>query len=279
MLKLAPLPSHRLLAASLCAAALGPRAALALSGVCPDGSIYVVQEERQIPCKDAKAVEPHEVPPIRPEYLPSPYTWQVWNEKNSPNNPYNAIDNARQVRGLQAPAPEASAQAQAANGAADPQASERAGEIGPLPLGLTDGELRDLFQIVSLSQDAVPARISRSTADGQGVFEVALAYSPAFEARVERDGAQLDGRRVLLFTASSKRPEEFFATFTFVQGHLTFQPEHRDPRQLGVLQGRLGSLVAGEAVLGYVVLPSTFDLAAPLDVYWDDRHTTVTFGG
>jgi hypothetical protein len=32
-------------------------------------------------------------------------------------------------------------------------------------------------------------------------------------------------------------------------------------------------------VLGYVVLPSTFDLAAPLDVYWDDRHTTVTFGG
>jgi len=68
------------------------------TGVCPDGSIYIVQDVRQIPCADAKPIDSDEVPPIRPEYLPTPYTWKVWNERNSPNNPYNLIDAARQVR-------------------------------------------------------------------------------------------------------------------------------------------------------------------------------------
>ena len=41
-----------------------PGGAAALTGVCPDGSIYIVQEASQIPCREAKAVELDEVPPI-----------------------------------------------------------------------------------------------------------------------------------------------------------------------------------------------------------------------
>ena len=66
----------------LAGALLAPAAQAAISGVCPDGSIYIVQEEAQIPCSDSKRVEPHEVPPLRPQYLPTPYTWQVWNERH-----------------------------------------------------------------------------------------------------------------------------------------------------------------------------------------------------
>jgi hypothetical protein len=103
-----PLPkAHCARLALLTGAMLGAAAAHAasLTGVCPDGSIYIVQEARQIPCANAKAVAADEVPPIRPDYLPTPYTWKVWNERNNPNNPYNVIDAARQVRGLEAPPP------------------------------------------------------------------------------------------------------------------------------------------------------------------------------
>jgi len=37
---------------------------------------------------------------VRPEYLPSPYTWQVYNELQDPNNPYNLIEAADEVRAL-----------------------------------------------------------------------------------------------------------------------------------------------------------------------------------
>ena len=64
---------------------------------------------------------------------------------------------------------------------------------------------------------------------------------------------------------------------TFLQGHLTFQPDATDTRQLGLLQGRFGPLAAGEVVLGYVSLPPNFVLDRELDLYWDDRHTAVQF--
>ena len=83
--------------------------------------------------------------------------------------------------------------------------------------------------------------------------------------------------RGFLFAARSVAPEEFYASFTFLQEHLTYQPDATDARQLGVLQGRLGALAAGEVVLGYISLPPNFDPAADLDIYWDDRHTTVQF--
>jgi hypothetical protein len=256
---------------------VGPASAHALTGVCPDGSIYIVQNARQIPCADAKAVATHEVPPIRPHYLPTPYTWKVWNERHSPNNAYNVIDSARQVRELEAP-PEAP-------GGAAPQVSAApappATSGGPVTLGLAEQELRDLFQIVELSQERVPARLARETADGKGVFEVAFAYSAGFEALLQESFAARGGvpsGGVLLFSARSVRPEEFYASFTFLQEHLTYQPDATDTRQVGLLQGRFGPLAAGEVVLGYVSLPPHFSLDRELDLYWDDRHIAVEFG-
>ncbi len=250
------------------------------TGVCPDGSIYVVHDVRQIPCADAKPVESHEVPPIRPHYLPQPYTWKVWNERHSPENPYNVIDSARQVRELDAapPAP-GQGEAPAPGGTAAPQAALTPA-AAPVSLGLAEAELRDLFQIVELSQERVPARLARETAGGQGVFEVAFAHSPAFEALLRESFTARGGLpagAVLLFSARSVQAEEFYASFTFLQRHLSYQPDATDARQLGVLQGRLGALGAGEVVLGYVALPANFDPAGELDIYWDDRHLRVTF--
>jgi hypothetical protein len=277
-------PSLRRLAPLLVVSAVlaAEGAAASYTGVCPDGSIYVVQEVRQIPCRDAKAVDPHEVPPIRPEYLPTPYTWKVWNERHSANNPYNVIDAARQVRDLEsAPPVEGGTPAPGSGGASTLPPAQSNATRGPVPLGLADEELRDLFQIVELSQERTPARLARETAGGQGVFEVAFARSTAFEellreAWAGRGGLPTGG--VLLFTARSVQAEEFYASFTFLQEHLSYQPDATDARQLGLLQGRLGPLAAGEVVLGYVSLPPNFDVGRELDLYWDDRHVAVVFG-
>ena len=254
-----------------------------LTGVCPDGSIYIVQEARQIPCANAKAVTTDEVPPIRPHYLPQPYTWKVWNERHDPNNPYNAIDAARQVRELDTPPPAPGAvSAPPPQAGAAPQVAPARPAAGPAPLqlGLSETELRDLFQIVELSQERTPARLTRETAGGQGVFEVSFARSSSFEELLResftaRGGLPTGG--VLLFSARSVSAEQFYASFTFLQEHLSYQPDATDPRQLGVLQGQLGALAAGEVVLGYVSLPPNFDPTRALDIYWDDHHITVTF--
>jgi hypothetical protein len=186
------------------------------------------------------------------------------------------IDSARQVRDLEAPPEAPGAAAPQLSAAPTPPATQGA----PVSLGLAEQELRDLFQIVELSQERVPARLARETAGGQGVFEVAFAYSAGFEALIQesfeaRGGVPSGG--VLLFSARSVRPEEFYASFTFLQGHLTFQPDATDTRQLGLLQGRFGALAAGEVVLGYVSLPPNFSLDREIDLYWDDRHTAVEF--
>ena len=254
--------------------------AAALTGVCPDGSIFIVQHESQIPCKDAKQVEPSEVPPIRPEYLPTPYTWKVYNEAQDPNNPYNLIDAAREVRALREANEARQRQEQQAAQAGATRGTAPADPVQPLDLGVDEGELRDLYQVVELSQAATPASFERETADGRGVFEVRLARSRAFEARLDqawRSRGGLPRSGALVFTALSKRPERFHANLTFVQGHLSFQPDASNARQLGILQGRLGELEGGELVLGYVVLPEAMDLAQPMDVYWNDRRIEVQF--
>lgn len=274
--------------------------AAGVTGVCPDGSIFIVQSEAQIPCARSKRIEPSEVPPLRPEFLPSPYTWQVWQQQQNPNNPYNLIDSARQVRGLQPPpsaVPGAPGTAAAATGvsAAPPAVSsppppDSGGVAGataapaaaPVDLGLTEQDLRDLFLIVELSQSRTAARFQRETADGRGVFQVSLARSQAFEARLReawRSRGGLAGNGVLIFSAVSQQPQRFLANFSFVQGHLSYQPDASDPSQVGILQGRLGELEAGEAVLGYVVLPEAMSASEPLDIYWNDRRTTARFPG
>jgi hypothetical protein len=270
--------------------ALASPAAATVTGVCPDGSVFVVPREELIPCKQHKAVEPEQVPPLRPEYLPRPYTWQVYQEDQNPNNAYNLVDSANQVRALRdggklppvAAGPDGDASADAGAGetevaGAPPRPLHR--DQGPLDLGLSDGELRDLFLIVELSQENAAASFVKESARGDERVRVALAHSPAFEARLadawRARGATLG--RVLLFSAIARDADDFYASFTFSQGALAFQPAVDDPRQFGVLQGRLGRLEAQSAVLGYVVLPPQVELSAPLEVYWDDRHATVTF--
>jgi len=262
----------------------------AITGLCPDGSVFIVQSSAAIPCQGAKLVPADEVPPMRPEYLPSPYTWQVYNQSRSPNNPYNLIDAARQIRAMEGGGGDRPTSSPAVSSgppgvSSEPRAQEVAratapATIAPLDLGLADQELRDLFQIVQLSQEYTSASFARETADGRSIFEVSLAHSGAFENRLRDAWASRGGLargRVLLFTALSKQPEEFFANFTFVQDHLTFQPDAASARQLGILQGRLGPLQANELVLGYVVLPDQIDLSTELDIYWNDRRISPRF--
>jgi len=273
-------------------AAVSAARAESISGVCPDGSMYIVQHEAQIPCRRSKQVEPGEMPPVRPNYLPKPHTWEIWAEQNDPNNPYNVVDQARQVRALTANGAAANAApgsvASGPSGPAEPSAapataasSRAARDVGPFDLGLGEQELADLFAIVELSQERAPARFERETAAGDGVSRVAFARSRAFEQRLldaqEARGGR-DGDQVLLFTARSNRPQEFWPNFTFVQDHITFQPDAASDRQLGVLQGHLGQLNEGEVVLGYIVLPVTMNLEGrDVQIYWDDRHTTARF--
>ncbi|HEY8492932.1 MAG TPA: hypothetical protein VIN04_03495, partial [Myxococcota bacterium] len=198
---------------------------------------------------------------------------------------YNLVDRAAQVRALGnadlggAPPPPLGATPEPGGlpqVAAAPPAAPPA-ERGPRPadLALTDGELRDLFYLVELSQQRAPATFLRAGAAHEDGLRVALAHSQAFEERMRAAGAQPGP--VLLFSVQPREPGRFLPNFTFVQGHLTYSPRRDDPAQLGVLSGKLGDLAVDELVLGYVVLPPAFDLGRPLDVYWDDRQLATTF--
>jgi hypothetical protein len=257
------------------------------TGLCPDGSLFVVRQREAIPCSGAKLVEPSEVPPLRPELLPRPYTWEVYSQGADPNNPYNLIDAAREVRALRqdgARAPSdgsaVSAASPAPTGAPEPGLAPAGGPPAPATLAVSEDEVRDLFLIVELSQEVAPAEFVKESADGSEAVAVALAYSAAFEERLRSahpQAASLDPGAVLLFSVVAQRAEAFHATLTFTQGHLAFSPDAANPRQLGLLQGRLGELEAGEVVLGWIALPPSMDLRRPMDVYWNDRHTEVTF--
>ncbi|HBZ72314.1 MAG TPA: hypothetical protein DEP35_22300 [Deltaproteobacteria bacterium] len=258
-----------------------------ITGVCPDGSFFVVQQASEIPCKGGKRVDPADLPPIRPEYLPRPYMWNIYRESADPNNPYNLVDSVKQVRQLrnggmpQGDAAEAGrAPAIAQPGAGALKGVPSRSSVAPTDLGLTDGELRDLFKIIELSQQSAPAEFVKQTADGREALRVTFAHAASFEGRIQDawSAAGAAGRNpVLLFSVVSKRPETFHATFTITQGPVAAQIEATDPHQLGVLQGHLGKLARDEVVLGYIVLPAAVDLSRPLDLYWDDRHISAQF--
>lgn len=250
----------------------------AVTGVCPDGSVFVVRRAADIPCSAAKRVEPSDVPPMRPENLPRPYLWQLHQEKQNENNPYNLLDRAERLRGGGAAPPVAEAPAPST-----PQVAAAPPTRAPAPpprsekpqLGLTDGELRDLFYLVELSQQSVPATFVEE-AGGAESIRVSFAHSPAFEQRLRQAGA-VDGT-VVLWSAQPKQAQRFQPNFTFVQGETAFHPQPGRARELDVLVGKIGGeLAAEEVVLGYAVIPPAIDLARPMDLYWDDRRIAVTF--
>jgi len=282
-----PTPPFLAGAALLALGLAWPDAARAITGVCPDGSIFIVQRAADVPCRDAKRVESHRVPPMRPQNLPRSYLWDVQREKIDENNPYNLVDRAKKVRELgtfhgDGAAPDVGAGPPGAAPGAPPPQVASAPPSRPAPrvpsaseLALSDGELRDLFYLVELSQRRAPATFLRSGAAGDDSLRVAFAHSEAFEQRFHAAGGPPGP--VLLFSVQPRTAERFLPNFTFVQGHLTFSPQRADPAQLGVLSGRTGDLAADELVLGYVVLPPTLDLRRALDVYWDDHQIGTTF--
>lgn len=273
-------------------AIVGPPASAAITGVCPDGSMYIVPRAELIPCRDSKRVEPNDMPPIRPQNLPRPYGWEVFNRSKDPNNAYNVIDAGRAVRDVDRPEPVH--EADVARGA---PGSEPAPEValgyaseslpavsapppyaGPPDLALAPEEVRDLGLIVEYSQQRAPAMLVRGGA-GSEAMVLRIAQSTSFEARL-RDAAQRAGTTiegpVVLFSAKCMESESFHANLTFVQGHVAFHPETGAGMQLGVIDGHLGELGPGEGVLGFVVLPDHMDLSQPMDIYWDDRQVTAT---
>src|SRR5262245_53826959 len=80
------------LPAALAALPAAAPMAAAISGVCPDGSIFIVQSSDAIPCRAAKRVDPQDLPPLQPELLPRPYGWERFNRLADPNNPYNLVE-------------------------------------------------------------------------------------------------------------------------------------------------------------------------------------------
>ncbi|HKJ23629.1 MAG TPA: hypothetical protein VKB65_02325 [Myxococcota bacterium] len=281
---LASLISFLLLAAA-------PAGAASITGVCPDGSIFIVQDRSRIPCTAAKEVDPNDVPPVRPQYLPRPYAWQVYREGANPNNPYNLIDAARRVREMRlgmtgagnapgVPTTEVTPRGAFGAGTAQPAmpgvgTPPPAWAARPPPsvpdLALSEDDVRDLFLIVELSQQAAPGRFVKEDVQGEPSLEVSFAWSGAFETRY-RETVPQGGGAVLLFTVLAHQPDAFHPNFTFVQGHETFSPRADDPSQLGFLEGGPGELPAEGVALGYVVLPGRMDPDESFDLYWNDRR-------
>jgi hypothetical protein len=280
---------------------VAPAAAESISGVCPDGSIFVVQRPADIPCSAAKRVEPHEIPPLNPDFLPRPYGWEVFNRQTDPNNPYNLIDAARAQRG-EAPAPTTpgakppppaplpSTTNARPPAPQTPRATPSPPQVAAAPptrpgasgldLGLSAQDVRDLALIVELMQERAPATVAVHDDAGGRALTIRVARSEAFEQRLcaglTAHGTPAAAGPVLLFTAVAEAQASFFGNLTFVQGHVAFHPESGDASQFGILDGRLGPLAAGQSALGYVVLPAHVDLSLPLDIYWNDQLVTAT---
>lgn len=257
----------------------GAARASVITGVCPDGSMFIVKNMVDIPCATAKLVAPDDMPPIKPEYLPRPYGWQRFHREQDPNNPYNLIEDLETQNAYQPPPPAPTSQQATHTEQPLPNVS------GPPPVRARDGsievsdrEIADLIQIVQLTQQRAPANLEIEN-NGSPSLRLQLAHSRGFEAQAKRSWASWGmpaAGPVLLFTAEAMAPVAFHPNFTFAQGHTAFHADSEDPKQFGMLVGRPGPLEAGTTVLGYVVLPPSVDLTQPIDFYWNDHRLAAT---
>ena len=261
----------------------GPAQA-SITGVCPDGSMFIVKKEADIPCSRARKVEPQDMPPIRPHYLPRPYAWERHQQRQDPNNPYNLLEHDDQLRALEADQTDTPQRLGESGPPPAPQAGPPSPQVAPgpppvaagpppaEPLTLSAEDTRDLGLIVELTQSRIPARIEQGEPP---TLTLDLAYSRAFAARLRDWYAGEALGAAVLFQATAVAPEAFHANLTFVQGHGAFTPDRRDPRSFGILDGALGTQPAGGVVLGYAVLPEGMDPRQPIDIYWNDRRISV----
>ena len=239
-----------------------------LSGLCPDGSVFIVQRAADIPCARAKLVEPDEIPPLRPQLLPNPYEWEVDRQVRSPDNPYNLVDRARRIRDLRA----------GESAATPPPAPTQTPRVPAGParfLDLSAGELADLAHLMELSQHIAPAELRIEDARGQERFRIQFAYSPAFEVQVRTDLALVPERtRVLLYAVQPVRADEFDRNFLVVQDAATFRPDPERVSESGILGEAGGALAPGSTRIGYLVLPPRFDPARELQLWWNDQSVS-----
>lgn len=269
--------------AAILGLATAARADTSLSGVCPDGSYFIVQSRSAIPCANPHLADPADLPPVRPYLLPRPYTWYVDQEARSPNNPYNLLETARKIREARAgvsaqpptngAAPAPGARPAATAGATGPAPLAATESRAPAPLvSLADGELRDLVRLISLRQDAAPAFFEVDDVHGKRSLRIELAYSASFESyALATLGRDASASRVLVWSAQSLRASEFHPNFFVVQAGRTFRPDPQSPAELAFVLGAPGALPAGEMVVGYLVVPASFDPRSPLEVFWNDR--------
>jgi hypothetical protein len=254
--------------------AASPASAGALTGVCPDGSAFVVSRREDAPCRRPRFVDSaEELPPLRPDYLPRPYGWLVEQEARNPNNPYNMVEAARKLRaGHQAAASGSDSGSDSGTPELD-STEDTAALPAPAPLALDAQELRDLVQVIVLRQELAPATFHVQDVQGREALLIRLARSAAFEELVERRSGR--GGRVIAFAARALHESEFHPNFLVVQDGITHRPDPEDGRELGLLAGEPGGLAPGTLVLGYFRLPERFDPARPLTVYWNDRSLDV----
>jgi hypothetical protein len=268
----------------------------AISGVCPDGSIFIVQRAKSIPCRGAKRVDPGNIPPISPEFLPRPYGWEVFNRETDPNNPYNLVDAGRapvqaapppggpplQPSPQWTPQPTPSQPMGPPGGAPAPTPPQVASVPPPssrplsgLDLGLSPRDLDDLRAIIGLSQQYAPATFVQRDEHGPRGLTLQLAHSEAFALRLasELPRSAASGA-IVVFEVQAREAGAFFGNLTFVQGHMAFHPDPSATSQFGLIQGELGALAPGQSVLGYAVLPAAIDIGQPVDVYWNDQLFT-----
>ncbi|MGH0032324.1 MAG: hypothetical protein ACQGVC_21230 [Myxococcota bacterium] len=263
---------------------VGVGRAEAISGVCPDGSIFIVREARDIPCKAAKRVDPNDIPPLAPEFLPRPYGWEAFHRESDPNNPYNLVEVEPQQPVLPPKGEAPGVSAPSTPAPPQPAPTPRVAAAPPAlpqqpaaPLVLSAREIEDLVAIVEVLQDRAPATLVQRDADHASTLQVRFARSRAFETRLARDlaaRALAPAGPVVVFHVRADAPGAFWGNLTFVQGHVAFSPNAADPAEFGVVDGALGPLAAGERVVGYAVLPAGADPGQPLDVYWNDRRLT-----
>jgi hypothetical protein len=255
--------------------------------------MFIVQRAESIPCRDSKQVDPSDLPPMKPEYLPRPYGWEVFHRKNDPNNPYNLIQaqppepatpvdrtaddrNDPRVSSAQPitenPAPERTE----FQGGSAPPVTRSVGRIDGSALDLVETEVEDLAMIVELSQRGAPAAFTDEGSQGR----VRFARSLAFEERIREHLAgrgHASGGPVVLFVADADSGGSFYGNLTFVQNGIAFHPSNENPNELAVIRGQLGPLENGSSVIGYVILPERLDPSHPIDVYWNDRQLTAIF--
>jgi len=270
----------RLCSLALAAVVLAPLRAAAdtsLSGVCPDGSFFIVQSRSEIPCANPRIADPSELPPVRPYLLPKPYTWYVDQEARNPNNPYNLLETAQKIRDARAGIPSSAEAprlppAPTALRTPPPPAPTPEPPAPSTPVALGDSDLRDLVRLVALRQQQAPATLEIANVHGQKTLRIEVAFSSAFESFALSALSRRPGEsHVLVWTVQAERDEDFRPNFFVVQGGRTFRPDPEKASEIGFLLGAPGTLPGGQMAVGYLVMPPSFDPAASLEVFWNDR--------